>query len=184
MIAPINYEKFVQGCIQELMNSEGVHVYHLKEYIGRVSGRKIKIDVSFETHVLGSKILVLVECKYYKNKIDVSEVEEFHSKLDDIGAHKGIIVSTVGYSEGAERVAKGRGIALALLSEDASQNGLVYITKKLDPVKDYKVSNDFLGNIKLWGGFSDEKYNKGFQFKSVDQMLDLIRLSMFGEIST
>lgn len=178
-----DYEIFTKDVIQELMSAESVKVYHLKEYIGRISQRKIKTDVSFETSVLGSTILVLVECKYYKKVIDVSEVEEFHSKLDDIGAHKGIVITTIGFKDGAIKTAKGRGIALAILNPELSNKCLQYITKSY---KQNDIRNNrfilFQGNFKPWGRFNDKRYEAGFQFNNAERMLNILRLSMFDEI--
>jgi restriction system protein len=64
-----------------------------------------------------------VECKCYAHKVSVDDIEEFHSKIDDIGAHKGIMVTTVGYQEGAVKTARGRGIALALLTTGTRSRG-------------------------------------------------------------
>ncbi|MFH1112561.1 MAG: restriction endonuclease [Pseudomonadota bacterium] len=85
-----DYEMFVQSVCQELMGESGVHVYRLREYEGKKSRRKIKIDVSFETHLMGARVLVLCECKCYRSRVDVGEVQEFWAKFDDIGANKGM----------------------------------------------------------------------------------------------
>lgn len=180
---PTEYELFIQQFCQELLSCSGIQVYHLCEYTGRISQRKIKVDVSFETHVLGAKVLVLVECKYYKSRVDVGDVEEFYSKLDDIGAHKGIIVTTIGFQDGAVKVAKGRGIALALLKEETNSSELHYITKGYDPDK-HKMQEVslFQGNLRPWGRFSGEDYKAGFRFDSVETMLKLLSFSLFDQI--
>ncbi|MFH1941464.1 MAG: hypothetical protein ABIL68_05115, partial [bacterium] len=40
----------------------------------------------------------------------------------------------------------------------------------------------FQGNFRPWGRFKSEKYEVGFQFKNIERMLDILRLSMFDEI--
>jgi len=57
-------------------------------------------------------MLILVECKHYKDKVEISDLLEFAQRIDDIGAHKGVVVSTVGFQEGAIKVADAHGIAL------------------------------------------------------------------------
>lgn len=109
------YVVFTQLVIEELV---GVTVHHHRVFKGRISQRDIKIDVSFNYSVAGSNLLFLVECKCYNHSVPVDDVEEFHSKIDDIGAHKGIMISTIGFQEGAIKAATGRGIALALLTKD------------------------------------------------------------------
>jgi restriction system protein len=111
------YEDFIYGVCQALGEEGGATVHRDRAYTGRISGREIKVEVSFEAQLLGARILGLVECKCYKSRVEVSDVEEFHSKGDDIGAHKGIMFTTVGYEAGAVKVAKGRGIALFILRE-------------------------------------------------------------------
>jgi hypothetical protein len=67
----------------------GVDVFHGKSYEGRITGRKIKVDVSFTLSIAGgAKLLVIVECKNYNHRVPVDDVEELHSKIDDIGAQK------------------------------------------------------------------------------------------------
>ena len=176
-----DYEIFVKEVFEELLEDKSVKVYHLKEYTGKVSKRIIKIDISFETQVLGTQILFLVECKHYKNRIDVGEVEEFYSKLNDIGAHKGIMVTTIGYQEGAIKTAKGRGIALVTLSVEASETGLIYSTKSYNIEKNEKQSKLFVGNVIFNNDFSDSKDNRIFSFKSVNKFIDILRVSIFND---
>ena len=122
-----DYELFTQRVMQELA-SNGQTVRHKHPYKGRISGRRIIVDVSFDITVVGgANILVLVECKHYSNTVEVGDVEEFHSKLDDIGAHKGIMVTTIGFQSGARDVAAGREIALALLTTEMQPNEIQYI---------------------------------------------------------
>jgi len=120
------YEAFVAEVVRGLV---GVEVFQGKGYTGRISGRSIKVDVSFTFNVAGgARLLVLVECKCYAHRVSVADVEEFHSKIDDIGAHKGIMVTTVGFQDGAVKVATGRRMALALLTRQAQPGELRYIT--------------------------------------------------------
>ena len=128
-MTPTEYEIFVQRVIQELLSDPKNVVHHQKVYVGRVSQRKIKIDVSFEHEIIGAKILFLVECKKYSNMVTVDDIEEFHSKCDDIGAHKGLVVTTVGFQKGCYKVAAGRGIALALLTSDPYPGEMMIVQK-------------------------------------------------------
>ena len=74
-----NYEHFIQKVIESLV--VGVTVHHHRVYIGRVSNRKIKMDVSFNYTVAeGADVLFLLECKCYNHKVPVDEVEDFTRK--------------------------------------------------------------------------------------------------------
>jgi len=111
------------------------------------------VDVSFDGQLLGARILGLVECKCYKSRVEVSDVEEFHSKHDDIGAHKGIMFTTVGYEAGAKKVAKGRGIALFILREGQEPGELRVETKSANR----SAASRFLrGNFLPWGRFQHQ----------------------------
>jgi len=162
------YEKFTQQVIKELV---GVKVHHHKVYIGRVSQREIKIDVSFNYTIAGADLLFLVECKCYNHAVPVDDVEEFHSKIDDIGAHKGILVTTVGFQEGTIKTAKGRGIALALLTKEHQKGELRYIVNSAAPLKPPPP------NISFWqGNFRGplDHYDGGFRFESMGQFWGML----------
>jgi hypothetical protein len=127
-----DYEKLVAATLRDLKLAGSKEVHHQREFVGKRTGRKIKIDVSFELELHEFTVLCLVECKWYNHKVDVSEVEEFRTKLDDIGAHKGLMFTTVGFQDGAVKVAKAYGIALARLSDSARHRDMHAITNSLD----------------------------------------------------
>ena len=167
---PDEYERFVQQVIAELgiMNPE-----HQREFVGIRSQRKIKVDVSFElTPLGGARTIYVVECKCYNHRVPVDDIEEFHSKLDDIGAHKGILITTVGFQEGAIKTAKGRGIALALLTKESQPGELRFIVNSAQPTQSRSVESDALlqGNFK--GLFGD--YDVGLRFDSVGQLYGVL----------
>ena len=110
------YERFVR-CLyyQYLLPSDySTHeytLYHRKAYTGLKTGNSHEIDLSFETTIGSMKLLILIECKYYRRRVGKEIVEALHAKLDDIGAHKGVIVTTAGFQKGALNAAKAYGIA-------------------------------------------------------------------------
>jgi hypothetical protein len=171
LVTPSEYEAFVKGVIEELF---GVEAYHQKVFVGRVSQREIKVDLAFTLSIGGgAEFLVIVECKRYNAAVSVDNIEEFHSKLDDIGAHKGIVVTTVGFQEGAIKTAKGRGIALALLTTEHQRGELRYVVNSAGPFE-YRepVANNSLlqGNIRgLLGG-----YEGGVGFESFGQLYGIL----------
>lgn len=77
------------------------------------SGIKREIDVFVQTKVHSGNIGIAFECKDYKKKVDVAVVEAFNSKCNDIQEiHKGIIVSSNGFTAGAQNKAQFYGIDL------------------------------------------------------------------------
>ena len=163
-----NYEQFTRKVISSLV---GVTVHHQRVYTGRISQREIKIDVSFNYQVAGADLLFLVECKCYAHSVPVDDVEEFHSKIDDIGAHKGIMVTTVGFQDGAVKTARGRGIALALLTNEHQPGELRYVVNSVAPPKRMPTNEGFWqGNFK---GPLDS-YNGGLRFENIGQFLGML----------
>jgi hypothetical protein len=166
------YERFVQQVIEDAL--AGVEVHHKRVYVGRVSGRAIEVDISFETSIAGARLLCVVECKCYGRSVSADEVEEFHSKLDDIGAHKGIMVTTVGFQAGAVRVAEGRGIALALLTESNLPGELQYRALAAAAPRPSMETNEEFWQGNLRGPLG--KYGGGFRFESGPQFLRMLFL--------
>ena len=112
VIDATTFEEFVATTYRTLVSQEVGEVFQGKPYIGKRSGHNHNIDVSIETKLAGVSIIILVECKFYKNAVQLSDVLEFAERISDIGAHKGILVTTVGFQEGCFRIARGHGIAL------------------------------------------------------------------------
>ena len=169
-----NYEQFTQHVMEALT---GVTVHHQRVYTGRVSKRDIKVDVSFNYTIAdGADILFLVQCKCHNHSVPVDEVEEFHSKIDDIGAHKGIMVTTVGFQEGAIKTARGRGIALALLTTEHQPGELIYVVNAAGPAKPEPANEGFWqGNLR---GPLDN-YDGGYRFESMGQFLGMLCLDAY-----
>jgi hypothetical protein len=168
-----HYEQFVQQVIHELVD---VTVHHKKVYTGRVSHRNIIVDVSFNYSIAGSDLLFLIECKLYSHSVSVDDVEEFHSKIDDIGAHKGIMVTTIGYQSGAIKTAKGRGIALALLTTEYQKGELIYVVNVAGPVQPPSQ------NERFWqGNFRGplDNYDGGFRFENIGQFLGMLCMDAY-----
>jgi len=168
-----NYERFTQQVIASLT---GVEVHHKRVYVGRVSQRKIKVDVSFNYSVAGANLIFIVECKCYSHSVSVDEVEECRSKLNDMGAHKGIMVTTIGYQEGAVKAAMGWGIALALLTADNQPGELRFRVSSGVHAISMPVTDKFWqGNLR--GPL--ENYVGGFRFEGKGQFLGLLGLDAY-----
>jgi len=116
MTAP-EYEQLVMAVLAKQIEAEWPHgeprIFHNRKYKGR-SGHESQIDIAAELDLAGVRVLIVVECKKYNRRIDNGEVREFADRLRDIAAHKGIMVTTVGFQEGAQMVAEAAGIALVL----------------------------------------------------------------------
>ncbi|WP_050698015.1 restriction endonuclease [Anaeromassilibacillus senegalensis] len=93
-----------------------------------ISVEKYLIDPSTNTDVRPS-IIVIIECKDYSGPIPVSDVEEFHAKLQQIGADntKGIIIIRSGYyQKSALKYALSKGITLARIMPENQVSYILY----------------------------------------------------------
>ena len=77
-----------------------------------------QIDGKISFSFMGFSFLCLVECKKYKGPINREKVAALYSKMQSIGAQKGIIVTTSYYQSGAIKFASEHGIALVVLTDE------------------------------------------------------------------
>lgn len=93
-------ERLVQRIQQELApNAEVIHNVKMQ---GRRSKVKRQIDVLVTEKIGQYEINIIIDCKDYKNPIDVKGVEEFYGLLEDVGGQKGVLVCPKGFSEAAK----------------------------------------------------------------------------------
>ena len=108
------YERFTQEIYQQLVNLDVVRttkVQHDVKLEGR-SGQKHQIDVYWEYEIAGNKHRVAIECKNYNTLVPIGKVRDFKGVLDDLNGVNGIMVTKVGYQEGAKKYAQEYGISL------------------------------------------------------------------------
>jgi hypothetical protein len=87
------------------MRDEGVAVSNPMFMTGK-SGEQHEIDVYYEFTKAGIRHRVAIECKDWATSISKGQVQEFESKLRDIGNITGVIVARNGYQSGADGFAK------------------------------------------------------------------------------
>lgn len=92
-------------------------VFWKKGYYSKDRERDIIFDVAIELYMPGAKeysCVVLIECKNYSHPVPVDDVEEFFTKVQQVGAanSKAIVVSTASFQSGACIFAKSKGIGL------------------------------------------------------------------------
>lgn len=112
-ITPTDFEKL---CIDLLIKTKGfdklenVIVEHNRKEL--VNGQKYQLDGYIEYDLLEVRHKVIVECKRYKNPVSREKVSVLKDKVQELGAQKGILITTCGYQEGAMNYAKEHGIGL------------------------------------------------------------------------
>ncbi len=73
---------------------------------GQASKALRQIDVLAENTVVGEAMRIVVECKAYKNPLDVGKVDEFVGKLMDVRANLGLLYAVNGVTPAARRRAE------------------------------------------------------------------------------
>lgn len=94
--------------------------YLHKRYFSSARAAEIETDISIELVLPGTSNPALIwvwECKDYTRPVSVDAVEEFHSKLQQIGSDntKGTLVTRSSFQRSALQYAKHNGIGLARL---------------------------------------------------------------------
>lgn len=107
----LEYEEFVARSFETLQLTGIGTLTRNRHFLGK-SGHSHQIDIAIEIAVATLQLLVIVECKCYRRSVEVADVLEFVSRIQDIGASKGVMVTTIGFQEGAVRLAKSHHVAL------------------------------------------------------------------------
>lgn len=121
-ITPTEFEEYCLKILKGYAEEE-----HLKEFTIKhdekicASDGTYQIDVYAEFTAMGSKFKVICECKQYKKSVDREKVVVLHKKVESIGAHKGILLSTSGFQSGAIQYARVHGIALIRMGEQKAE---------------------------------------------------------------
>ncbi|OAT15772.1 hypothetical protein M979_3220 [Buttiauxella noackiae ATCC 51607] len=105
------------------LNPKFCKFYKKKKYYSHKRSGYIVVDISIECFLDGKSEysqLIVIECKDYKSKVPVDDVEEFESKLHQISGVnvKGIFASRTPFQSGAFNVAKNIGMALIRILPD------------------------------------------------------------------
>lgn len=93
------YEKEIYDYFKEQYPDTEITFDAKKE--GVFSKVERQIDILIEQYVAGNRIVIAIDGKYFNKKVDVKAVEGYISMLEDIGAHKGLLISKEGYTEAA-----------------------------------------------------------------------------------
>jgi len=112
-ISPIDFEIFCLNTLKAYAEKEGLTDFIIKHNQKmEVDDGTYQIDVLAEYTALGARNKVIIECKKRSKSIKREIVAELYAKIQSLGAHKGILISTSGFQTGATLYAKKHGIAL------------------------------------------------------------------------
>ena len=111
-MTPTEFEQYTIELLKNQFNNDGVEELSFKHnVIKNVHGGEYQIDGEIRFTIMGVEYLTLVECKHYKNPIKREQIQVLYSKICEIGAQKGIFVSTSNFQSGALKYANEHGIA-------------------------------------------------------------------------
>lgn len=118
-LTPVQYELEVKKILDATGSSlTGYTSQHLESIEGLDGDYTFDVTVRFSA--LGADFLVLVECKHEQRKVERQQVQVLHSKMQSVGAQKGMLFSITGFQSGAIQFADAHGIALVHLADGES----------------------------------------------------------------
>jgi Zn-dependent peptidase ImmA (M78 family) len=126
------------------VNGKKSQIHWKKAYFSEKRKGNIIFDITIETFLDGAdkySLLTIIECKNLKRNVSVDDIEEFNSKISEVGEHntKGILITTNHFQEGALNYANSQNIALAkLLSSDKFE----WINYRKDKSSNLLTNND------------------------------------------
>ena len=92
------------------------------------SGRSRQIDVLIEQDAGQYKLRIVLDCKDYKNPVDLNDVESFLGLIEDVGAHKGAMVAANGFTGTAKIRAAAAGLDLFRVVDTANHKWRTYVS--------------------------------------------------------
>jgi hypothetical protein len=125
-----NFEQEVAEYIEKSLSlySLGIRpdrakVHRAQKYYSKEREGDVTFDVALEVFSSESDTTPVLkwvwECKDYPtHKVSVNEIEVFADQMRQVGAHKGTMVTRMGYQEGAINLATSRGIGLMVLRKE------------------------------------------------------------------
>lgn len=113
------YEKAVASLKEAFGDCD---VSHDRLVTGRRSGVKRQVDIWLSVTVGGRhELTVAVECRCYEKPLGIKDVDAFYGFLDDVGANKGVLVSSSGFTDGAKKRADNSTIELQVLTLEEAE---------------------------------------------------------------
>lgn len=120
------FEKLVASVQSEL--SPGAQVTHNEWIRGKKTDELRQVDVTVRTQVGQYPLLIAMDCKDLRRPATVNHVEAFAGLLEDVGANKGALVASNGFSAAAKKRAKEAGIDLFRLVDAEDHDWRAYVT--------------------------------------------------------
>lgn len=146
-------------------------IHKKKSYFCRERQNNVEFDVVIELRREAIKephLIVVFECKNYKDSIPETEITDFSDKLTRIGRHntKGVIVTKTKLQSGAQNVAANRKIGIVKFNE----HGIDFIAERRSQqvhetqyIKNLIVANSSRSKPLKFSAFFDDRYYDSIQ---------------------
>ena len=137
--ANTDYEKFVRDIQQALLNAQGLETVNVQHNVPvKGTSRSHQVDVYWEYRLAGVLHRVIIDCKHYKDTVEVGDVLQLQGVLVDIPGVRGVIATTMGFQKGAVDYAKVHAIGLKVIRapEDSDWHGRlreIVLNIRIDP---------------------------------------------------
>jgi Zn-dependent peptidase ImmA (M78 family) len=137
------------------LNPNHTKIYKQKKYYSKDREDYIIFDVAIEVFLFEQKepyLVILIECKNYEKNVPVDDIEEFSTKVSQVGKHytKAICITKNGFQKGALNVAKNRKIGLWRIT--ANDNHEVIFNRTINRIKD---NDEIITNALTLENFQD-----------------------------
>lgn len=117
-LTPAEFEEFVTSLFDSLELSGAIANLRVETHeVIRGTDGTYDFDGTVRYELGGMDFLIVVEAKRHKNPIKRETVQVLHQKLQSVGAHKAVLVSTAPFQQGALDFALVHGIALVTVTE-------------------------------------------------------------------
>lgn len=121
-VTPIEFEEHVGRLLRLGWRQIPGAVVRLHDQVVAADGT-YDLDATVRYQLGGMNFVIVVEAKRHRNPIKRELVQVLFQKVQSIGAHKGLMISTAPYQKGAIKYAKAHGIALATCRADQPEEG-------------------------------------------------------------
>ena len=107
-----DYEQAVTKFYAAIGEPKGLAKVVWNQRLVSKSGKPYQIDVLVKSSNGLQSVRAAIECKYLNRKVGRDTVSAFATTIEDVGVEKGVIVTTVGFTDGATMLARDKNISL------------------------------------------------------------------------
>jgi Zn-dependent peptidase ImmA (M78 family) len=152
-------------------------IFQKKGYYSRERDSSIITDISIETYMPGAdeySLLTIIECKNLNHNVPVDDIEEFDSKLRQLGEHntKGVVFTKLGFQKGAFNIGKSKRLGLCVVDDKDKLNWINYRKENSKVNISPSILSRIVGEAKIESNFCAYNCNKTFD-NIPDLLIDL-----------